>query len=526
MPSIRLPLYYRLLFPDLIEAKNRRGALEAPPKITQSSSIDQELYIYLALIVRDFIQPWYQAITLDYGLSKEITRIVSECARDVEADLVELILVSLPTLLTQHYMDYRQAVAKLHLNHGGGSAMELESLFYGLQPHFAVRHEKEYIRQLSDHLLKCLLPKEEYESDCVRYLVRDILAMVLNIITSRLSDPWTINTIICKLLSRYDLRLKELQAPGEVWSKPIVADRPVKSESKSSAIDTSATGIVPLLEEAQKSTIGSQLRHRHVPPPQSSEKKSAMTRTAESKRSPTPIMPYESNDDASATLPPPQKPPRRYSMRFISLQVLLAPLQTIWLYLMSLFTASQEQYQYVVRQRKKSRHVRLEEPLLRFAEIALSVEDKPVVLWAWRMIGMFIWPIVRMLGAGIFLDKFMEQSVYHLLSEQRIVYYLQMGRETLWPGGKFMTAAPTPTEEEQQELRIQAERKLVLAMPDIAERLLFETSDVHVHQECMSQALLPLQNTEINKHLVFLIVDLVVTTLFPELASRESSLSS
>jgi hypothetical protein len=31
-----------------------------------------------------------------------------------------------------------------------------------------------------------------------------------------------------KLLSRYDLRVKELQAPGEVWSKPIVADRPVK----------------------------------------------------------------------------------------------------------------------------------------------------------------------------------------------------------------------------------------------------------------------------------------------------------
>jgi uncharacterized protein YdiU (UPF0061 family) len=120
----------------------------------------------------------------------------------LKADLVELILVSLPTLLTQHYMDYRQAVAKLHLNHGGGSAMELESLFYGLQPHFAVRHEKEYIRQLSDHLLKCLLPKEEYESDCVRYLVRDILAMVLNIITSRLSDPWTINTIICKVSIR------------------------------------------------------------------------------------------------------------------------------------------------------------------------------------------------------------------------------------------------------------------------------------------------------------------------------------
>lgn len=85
MPSIRLPLYYRLLFPELIEAKNRQGALEAPPRITQSSSIDQELYIYQALIIRDFILPWYQTITLDYGLSKEVTRIVSVCAREVEA---------------------------------------------------------------------------------------------------------------------------------------------------------------------------------------------------------------------------------------------------------------------------------------------------------------------------------------------------------------------------------------------------------------------------------------------------------
>lgn len=63
------------------------------------------------------------------------------------------------------------------------------------------------------------------------------------------------------------------------------------------------------------------------------------------------------------------------------------------------------------------------------------------------------------------LSRFLEQSVHHLLSEQRLVYYLQIGRETLWPGGKFMTAAPPPTEEEQLALRIQAERKLVLAMP-------------------------------------------------------------
>lgn len=61
--------------------------------------------------------------------------------------------------------------------------------------------------------------------------------------------------------------------------------------------------------------------------------------------------------------------------------------------------------------------------------------------------------------------RFLEQSVYHLLSEQRLVYYMQIGRETLWPGGKFVTAGTLPTEAEQDALRIQAERKLVLATP-------------------------------------------------------------
>lgn len=84
MPSVRLPLYYRLLFPDLVEARNRSGLIDAPPKITQSAKIDQELYTYLALIVRDFIQPWYLAITLDNGLPSEVTRIVTHCCREVE----------------------------------------------------------------------------------------------------------------------------------------------------------------------------------------------------------------------------------------------------------------------------------------------------------------------------------------------------------------------------------------------------------------------------------------------------------
>lgn len=198
----------------------------------------------------------------------------------------------------------------------------------------------------------------------------------------------------------------ELQAPGEIWAptqqpsdKPTVKAEPITPPGKS-------TSISPLLAEAQNTPFPSHLRHRHTNSRQSLDIRDEEPLLSGQKRTDTPTIPEDQNEDLStAAFPQPQKPPRRYSMRFISLQVILAPLQNMWLYIISLMTLSQERYHHVVRQRKKSRHVRLEEPVLRFAEVAFCVEDKPVVLWAWRMVGMFIWPIARMLGGGVFTDK-------------------------------------------------------------------------------------------------------------------------
>jgi hypothetical protein len=171
------------------------------------------------------------------------------------------------------------------------------------------------------------------------------------------------------------------------------------------------TFIAPSLQEAQNPSLHSQLRHRHTLSGQNSDlPKQEITQsstTAPNPRRFTTLSTLEEQNEelAQSSLPQSQKPPRRYSMRFISLQVILAPLQNMWLYIISMLTLSQERYQHVVRQRKKSRHVRLEDPILRFAEVAFCVEDKPVVLWGWRMVGMFIWPIARILGGGVFTDK-------------------------------------------------------------------------------------------------------------------------
>lgn len=118
-------------------------------------------------------------------------------------DWTELILLDLPKLLSLHYHDFRQAKARLYMDHGSGCD-SLSQLFHGMQPHFALQpienREQEYLRLLTEALLKTLLQPKDYQSDCVRHLVREILSnLVLSNLIESLADPYTIHMIICKV---------------------------------------------------------------------------------------------------------------------------------------------------------------------------------------------------------------------------------------------------------------------------------------------------------------------------------------
>lgn len=111
--------------------------------------------------------------------------------------------MDLPKLLTIHYHDYRQAKSRMYMDHGSGSD-SLAQLFHGMQPHFALQpiknREQEYLRLLTEAILKTLLEPEDYQSDCVRHLIREILSnLVLSNVIEVLSDPYTIHMIICKV---------------------------------------------------------------------------------------------------------------------------------------------------------------------------------------------------------------------------------------------------------------------------------------------------------------------------------------
>ncbi|KAI9311007.1 hypothetical protein BX666DRAFT_2002509, partial [Dichotomocladium elegans] len=95
---------------------------------------------------------------------------------------------------------------------------------------------------------------------------------------------------------------------------------------------------------------------------------------------------------------------RHFSFVYITLQVMLAPMQAMWLYLMAALTRSQERYQQVAQHTKRTRHVRLLEPWMEFFRIAFLVDDRPVLQWSWAMVSMFLWPLVRVLGFGLLVD--------------------------------------------------------------------------------------------------------------------------
>ncbi|KAL0076500.1 PXA domain-containing protein [Phycomyces blakesleeanus] len=523
------PLHLRILFPYILTlSKTDPRRINAPPDITGSKEIDLELYTYIALLVRDFINPWYRLVTNDEDLSTEIVNILTHVIQELQkrcrdvVDWSELILISAPNLLTLHYRDYRQVKERLYTGHAGG-AHSIEDLFHGMQPHFALQsnaaHEAEYLRVLTDHILERVLKPSDYGSDGVRHLVREILAhMVLASIVESLSDPYTIHLIICKLLVGFDPLVDALEATG-MFSDPY-EDQQKHSGPPSPVL----THLQSALKEAQMTDLAKGTKESTVPvsvPDRIAETDDLarqLQRLQEKRR-------LQGDESVEAELEEegiegtPQKR-RHFSFGYITLQVVLAPFRAFWVYIMAALTHSQERYHQLTQHKQRTRRIRLVEPVMQFLRVAFLVEHRVVLEWMWQMVSMFIWPLLRMFGVGVLVDKFLEQTILHFLSEDHLVFYLQLGRDLLWSNGIFIQRAEPTTPLEEEQMRIRAERLLLVSLPASVRMTLFDTNDLKKLENHMHEVLEPLQNKYINKHLMYLLVDLVASRLIPELLEK------
>lgn len=194
----------RLLFPTL------PADADLPPLLVSPAAapvLNAELYEFIALALRAYVNPWWTKLTrYDKEFLPEITRILTSVVRTLETrliatDLSPLVFRDLPTLLVQHYADFRNARAKLHTSYATGGAATLPQLFHHLQPHMAIGADGQvndvYVRQAVDHILKACLPPEDFDSEAERYIVREIiLSVLLKSVVPRVTQPWFIHKII------------------------------------------------------------------------------------------------------------------------------------------------------------------------------------------------------------------------------------------------------------------------------------------------------------------------------------------
>jgi len=202
----------RLLFPTLPPAAELPPLLNSP---SATSELNTELYDFIALSLRAFVNPWWTKITrYDKEFLPEITRILTVVIRNLEArvvatDLSPIVFRDVPTLVTQHYRDYRNAASKISTSYATGGGVTLPQLFHQMQPHMAVsadgRIEEEYFRQIVDHILKTCLSPEDYEPEVERLIIREVtLKVLLEDVIPKITQPWFINKVVLDLLGPSD----------------------------------------------------------------------------------------------------------------------------------------------------------------------------------------------------------------------------------------------------------------------------------------------------------------------------------
>ena len=77
------------------------------PPLTSSNDVDLQLYAIISIIIKDFVQTWYNKITPDHEFVDEVIQIIAHCTRGIEqrlrrVDLESLLLDEIPALFHTH----------------------------------------------------------------------------------------------------------------------------------------------------------------------------------------------------------------------------------------------------------------------------------------------------------------------------------------------------------------------------------------------------------------------------------------
>uniref|UniRef100_A0A0W0FY59 PXA domain-containing protein n=1 Tax=Moniliophthora roreri TaxID=221103 RepID=A0A0W0FY59_MONRR len=485
-PKHHASLANRLLFPTHNTSSSLPPLVNSqiPPELTA------ELYDFIALALRAFVNPWWSKITrYDKEFLPQISIILTHVARALEqrilaADLPPLIFRDIPVIVTQHYHDYRNAAAKISSSYASGGALSLPQLFHQLQPHTAVSPDgnidPEYIRQIVDHILKVCLPEQDYTPHSERFIVREIIVkIVLNDIVPKLVQPWFINKLLLDTLGQQSVSIPI----KSVEASPIEPNQP----STSFSFHT----IIVIILSAIQSISGACLALIHA-------YKQAVTTIKLVNQSALPKSSPSLSRRPSQTSMPELPPLSRASSISVSSSTSSLPPTPVY---PSTFPP------HVMNQLMDDPDHNYAQPPLEMVAEIFNTSQRHASSTILGTAGMAVSCFTP------FLDRLLPYLLTNLLSTTFLFNVVRTAKRTLFPNGYPAPPPPDPTPEEQAEMRAK-----ILAWRGggpLLSLLLGPDPSATI-----GAALDPLSSVPCNRHLMVLILDRIFVTLFPELVNE------
>jgi hypothetical protein len=235
---------------------------EILPPLTSSNEVDLQLYAFIAIITREFVQTWYTKITPDHIFVEEVVNIIAHCTRALEqrlrkVDLESLLFDELPELLEVHIqgkwlqrgeqrcLHLLKITAAFRAAHHPLNPPPFQSdpreIYHSICPfpalspvpqegnEEAIQQQREnealYRQLLVQGVLAILLPTEDLENDCLTAIVSQIFSeMILGGgIGGKAAEPWLIWEGIMKGAEVIQARLRN-KSRAQAGLPPNIAD--------------------------------------------------------------------------------------------------------------------------------------------------------------------------------------------------------------------------------------------------------------------------------------------------------------
>ncbi|XP_062332822.1 sorting nexin-25 [Osmerus eperlanus] len=132
--------------------------------------------------------------------------------------------------------------------------------------------------------------------------------------------------------------------------------------------------------------------------------------------------------------------------------------------------------------------------------------------------GMFKWVRKTLIALvqvtfGRTINKQIRDTVHWIFSEQMLVSYINIFRDTFWPNGKLAPHNKVRTDSERRETKERAQQKLLDNIPDALQNLVGQQNARYGIIKIFNA----LQEASANKHLLYVLMEMVLKEMCPEM---------